>query len=317
MKRLMSIVALICAIVLQANAQMSVEDALKNAERLAKLADKNPKDGKKQLNACTAFYNDDLADKKNYERALYYGNRALQIATDNPAPKDTLMGLTCLSLCHIYMQMNNVQKSCDFIEKACDALTYELGRHDPVTNGTKVVLSSLMMNAQPFRAFPNVLSAFVDNDGSPQDKRIINMDEANIVEELAVELLISQYTQRYRYTLPMVFYKEKPYVMVQTNDWNMERPLVGWMAPSMMRTEAERQAFKGDDIILCDDQFNFVVVKDDDKDRPQIFYNYKHFINNPKQLVTNPGESRMIFFSPDRYNQTLEKYREFKNSLKK
>lgn len=309
----MTIVALLCAIAFQANAQKTPEEALKDAEKLAKQADKHPKDGKLQYKAGIAFYMDELGDKKDAERAFTYLDRALKIATENPAPKDTLMGLTCMSLSIYYMQKQEFDKCYDYIERAIDAFEYELGRQDPVTNGTKFIYANFMLGAQPFRAIPKILESFYDNSVSPQDKRITNMDEANIAEEVTLEFLISQYTQRYRYALPSVHYKGKPYIVVQTADWNCEKPLVGWMVPQMMRTQEEREAHKGDDLILCDDKFNYVVLKDDDEDKPKLTYNFKHFINNPKQLESNPEEARIIFFyNHDQYNNILAKYREFK-----
>lgn len=46
MKRIVTIVALMCAVAFQVKAQSSVEQQLKKAEEKAELADKNPTDGK-------------------------------------------------------------------------------------------------------------------------------------------------------------------------------------------------------------------------------------------------------------------------------
>ena len=75
-KRILTIVALMCAVTFQMNAQMTVEQALKSAEQKAKQADKNPKNGKKQYEAAMMFINDELGEKKDYDRALTYANRA-------------------------------------------------------------------------------------------------------------------------------------------------------------------------------------------------------------------------------------------------
>ena len=176
----------------------------------------------------------------------------------------------------------------------------------------------MMLGGQPFRAFPKILESFFDNTLAPQEKRITNMDEANIMEEITVEMLIAQYTQRYRYALPMAYYEGKQYIIVQTADWCMERPLVGWMVPNMMRSDAEREAHNGDDLILCDDKMQFKVVTKDEKDKLNFTYNFKHFMSNPRQLETNPGEARIIFFyNIDQYNEILAKYREFKAKREK
>ena len=66
MKRIMTIVALMCAVAFQVNAQNEVvEKALKDAEEKVRLADKNQKNGKMQLQAAEALINDELGDKKD------------------------------------------------------------------------------------------------------------------------------------------------------------------------------------------------------------------------------------------------------------
>lgn len=56
----------------------------------------------------------------------------------------------------------------------------------------------------------------------------------------------AEQTKRFRYALPMITLSGKKYVIVQTADWNMEHPLVGWQLQNYMRTDEEREAFKGD-----------------------------------------------------------------------
>ena len=54
-KRILTIVALMCAVTFRMDAQDNVEQALKQAEQKVKLADKNPKNGKMQYEAAMAF----------------------------------------------------------------------------------------------------------------------------------------------------------------------------------------------------------------------------------------------------------------------
>ena len=315
MKVKMMMTAVLCCVMTftTANAQSKSEEILKEAERLAKMADENPNDGKMQYRAATGFIQNELGEKRDLDRSLMYALRALKIAEEAPALKDTLMGLTCLHLGMTYMQKNDMEKCFEYLERATDAFEQELGRHDPVTNGSKLVYSGFILGAQPFRAFPKILEAFYDNNFAPKDKQITNMEEATIMEELTIEMLISQYTQRYRYALPTVWYEGKQYLIVQTADWCVEKPLVGWMVPNMMRSEEERKNHKGDDVILADDKFQFKVLGEQEKKNLNFTYNFKHFLNNPRQLETNPGEARIVFFNnPAQYNDLVAKFREFK-----
>ena len=313
MKRVVTIVALMCAVAFQVKAQSSVEQQLKKAEEKAELADKNPTDGKLQYQAALEFFRDDLGDKKDLDRALTYANRALKIAQEQTVLKDTLLGLTYYTLGVIYIFKQDTEKVFDNMEKAMDAFQKELGRYDPVTIGTKLIYGNAMIQYLPFRAYPKVLDAFYDNYMTPKDKQIENMDEANIMEEMAIENLIYSYTDRFRYALPMIMYEGQRHLIVQTPDWNMERPLVGWCLPKMMRTEEEDKAFKGDDIILCDEKTKFKVIPFEEKAKIQITYHFTHQLKDPRHLLFNENDTRILFFNPDNYQEILTRFREFKN----
>ncbi|MBO4550072.1 MAG: tetratricopeptide repeat protein [Bacteroidaceae bacterium] len=315
MKRFMTIMALMCVGAFQANAQESVEKSLKVVEEKVKLADKHPKDGKMQIRAAEALLLDELGEKRDYDRALTYANRALKIAMEQTVPTDTLKGLACYTIGQIFLGKGSNENAVDYFEMAMDAFEEELGKEDALTNGTKFIYSyMMMMNGQPFRAFPKVQEAFYYNSIAPQDKRIENMSEANIAMEMALEMLIASYTKLYRYALPMLEFEGKRYLVVQSKDWSMEQPLVGWLVPSTLRTEAEEKAFQGNETIFCDDNLQFSVIPEEDKEKHTLTVNFKHFLRDPRKLVGNEGNSCLWFLDEQTYNQVLTKFREFKAS---
>jgi tetratricopeptide (TPR) repeat protein len=313
-KRILTIVALMCAVTFQMDAQDNVEQALKQAEQKVKLADKNPKNGKMQYEAAMAFINNELGEQKDFDRALTYANRALKIAREHPAPQDTLQGLTCMGLGMIYMGKGEYENATDFMEMAMDAFEVELGRNDPVTNGTKLAYGVMMMGPQPVRGFTKIQEAMFDNSFAPKDKRIENMEEANIVLETALELLIADQTKRFRYALPFITIDGKRYFIVQTADWNMERPLVGWQVQSLLRSDEEHETFKGDETIICDDNLQFTVLSDEEKEKRQMTFNFRHRILNPRHLESDEGDARIWFLTPAAYNNLLAKYRDYKKN---
>jgi len=307
---------LCCAMTTTVDAQDKIEQALKQAEQKAKLADENVENGKMQYEAAVSFISDDLGEKKDLDRALTYANRAFKISQECPAPQDTLKGLTCYALGMIYMWKQSWENCFDYLEMAMDAFQEELGRYDPVTNGTKLVYGYFMAGAQPLRAFPMIQEAFTDNSMTPQNKRIENMDMAFIAQSMALEMLIAEYTKRMSHAVPMIIRDGKSYLVVQTKDWNIERPLVGWMAPAMLRTEAENKAFKGDNLIICDENFKLIVVPEEEKDQYMINFNYIHQIRNPRQIQIKDGSSAIWFLNDQSYNDILNKYRELKSKKK-
>ncbi|MBO4592705.1 MAG: tetratricopeptide repeat protein [Bacteroidaceae bacterium] len=313
-KLLFTLVVMMCA-TLVVNAQTAQEKALKEAEKAAKLADKNLKNGKLQYEAALAFFNDEMGDKKDLDRAQMYAERAVKIAQEFPSPKDTLQGLSCMVLGLVHLQKNNAEEAMKYLEMSMDGFNVELGRNDPVTNGSKLVYGYMMINSYPLRGFPKVMESFFDNAMAPEDKRIENMAEANILLETSLEMLIAQQTKMFRYALPMVTYKDQKYLVVETTDWCMERPLVGWLVPSFMEDE-EACGAQGDDLILVDDNINFHVFKGEERHQVQLQFNFKHFMRNPKHLEANPDDTRIWFLEPENYKNVLNKYREFKAAAK-
>ena len=307
------IAILCCAMTTTVHAQDKVEQALKLAEQKAKFADENMENGKVQYEAAVSFISDDLGEKKDLDRALTYANRAFKIAQEHPAPQDTLKGLTCYALGMIYMWKQSWENCFDYMEMAMDAFQEELGRYDPVTNGTKLVYGHFMAGAQHLRAFTLILQAFTDNSMAPQNKRIEHIDKAFIAQSMALELLIADYTKRMSHAVPAVIHEGKSYYVIQTKDWNMERPLVGWTVPSMLRTDAENASFKGDDLILCDDNFQLFVVPEEEKEKYNLNFSFLHQVRNPRQLQIKDGSSYIWFLNDQSYNDILKKYREFKS----
>ena len=316
MKQIMMTLAAVLCCAMATMAQDTTEQMLKEAEAKAKLADKNPKNGKMQLEAAGAFIYDQLGEKKDYDRALIYANRALKISQEHPAPQDTLQGNTCLALGLIYLGKQNMETALDFFQMAADGFQAELGRYDPVTIGSKFVYGWMMMQYLPFRGFSMIQEAMVDNSFAPNDKRVENMEEANIALELALEMIIAEHTKRYRYAVPVIYLDSTMYYLVQTSDWNLERPLVGWMVPSFLN-ENENDDEVHDPAIIADDNGRFRVLSEEEREQSPLTFSFRHYTLKPKRIEGDEGDSRLLFLQPEGYNRLLNDYRKFKESIKK
>ena len=316
MNRLITIVALMCAVAFQVNAQNSVEQALKEAEAKAKFADKNLTNGKAQLEAANAIIGDSLGEKRDFDRALTYANRALKIAQEHPAPQDTLLALTCQALGMIYMGKQDMEKSMDFFERALDAFEVELGRFDPVTNGNKLAYGTIMAFMQPSSGFPKIVEAMTDNARAPQGQRIQNMGEAEIALEMALEMFMAEMSKHFRHALPTVVVDGKRYIIMQTSSWNMERPLVGWVAQDLMSSDEKDNETTKDDTILYGEDGTFKVLTDEDDGQLKLLFNFGYYKKNRNLLQFNDGEARLLFPNDEAYNQLIAKFREFKAASK-
>jgi len=317
-KILMTLAAVLCcAMTTVVNAQATQEQALKLVEQKVKLADNNPMNGKMQLEAANAFINDELGEKKDYDRALIYANRALKISQEHPAPQDTLQGNVCMTLGLIYLGKQMMDTAIDFFEMAIDGFQADLGRYDPVTIGTKFISGWISIGQQPFRAFPMIQEAMVDNQLAPHDKRIENLPEANIALEFALEMLIAEQTKYFRYAIPIIFIDGKRYYVVQTAYWNMESPLVGWMVPSFLNENENDDDSDHGKAVIADDDGHFRVLSKDERKQSPLTFNFRHYILKPKRIEGNEGDSRLLFLQPEGYNRLLNDYRKFKESQEK
>jgi len=196
MKKIMTIVALICAVTFQVNAQNTVEEKKKAAEAAVKLADENPEDGVKQYAAAGALADVAINNNGKYEQALAYAHKALKIAQAHKERKDTLLANAYSMLGTIYMMQGSMDNACDFMELSVDATEELLGRYDPLTiyNRLKVGLSINSIYPDTRRGFLLIMQAFYDNEKAPANKRIKNLEMLNIQSSMAMEQMMAAYT---------------------------------------------------------------------------------------------------------------------------
>lgn len=310
-----TIVALVCAVAFQVSAQNTVEENKKMAEQTVKLADANPTDGQKQYAAATALVGIAVNTDGQYDRAISYAHKALEIARAQKEQKDTLLANTYSLLSNIYMMQGSVDNACDFMELSVDATEEQLGRYDPATiyNRLKTGLTLMSIYPDTRRGFLNVMQAFYDNEKAPVNKRIKNMEQLNIQFSMAMEQMLTAYANGNRYAVPVVMMDGEKYFLVQTRDWHIGQPLANWLSPNMLRSEDERLAHRGENIILMNDKVEFRrLTKEEGQNLPMVF---PQFMLNPnsREVEIAPGASYLWFLQPETYNETVKRFEEFVN----
>ena len=314
MKRIVTIVALTCAVAFQVSAQNTVEENKKMAEQTVKLADANPTDGQKQYAAATALVGMAVNTDGQYDRAISYAHKALEIAKAHKERKDTLLANTYSLLSNIYMMQGSVDNACDFMELSVDATEEQLGRYDPATiyNRLKTGLTLISIYPDTRRGFLHVMQAFYDNDKAPVNKRIKNMEQLNIQFSMAMEQMLTAYANGNRYAVPVVMMDGEKYFLVQTRDWHIGQPLANWLSPNMLRSEDERQVHRGENIILMNDKVEFRrLTKEEGQNLPMVF---PQFMLNPnsREVEIAPGASYLWFLQPETYNETVKRFEELR-----
>ena len=322
MKRIVTIVALTCAVAFQVNAQNTVEENkkmvstnLQMAEQTVKLADENPTDGQKQYAAATALVGIAVNTDGQYDRAISYAHKALEIAKAQKERKDTLLANTYSLLSNIYLMQGSVDNGCDFMELAVDAAEEQLGRYDAATIYSRLKTGLTLISIYPDtrRGFLHVMQAFYDNDKAPVNKRIKNMDQFNIRHNLAMEQMLTAYTNANRYAVPVFMMDGEKYYIVQTRDWHIGQPLVNWLSPNMLRSQEEREAHMGENIVIMNDKGEFRRLSKEEGQKA-LLETPNFWINtNSRELETAPSAGYLWYLQPQVYNDTVKRFEEFIN----
>ena len=321
-KIIMTLAAVLCCATTVVNAQNTVEENkkmvstnLQMAEQTVKLADENPTDGQKQYAAATALTSIAANTDGQYDRAISYAHKALEIAKAQKEQKDTLLANTYSLLGNIYLMQGSVDNACDFMELSVDAAQEQLGRYDAVTIYSRLKTGLTLISIYPDtrRGFLHVLQAFYDNDKAPVNKRIKNMDQFNIRHNLAMEQMLTAYTNANRYAVPVFMMDGEKYYIVQTRDWHIGLPLVNWLSPNMLRSQEEREAHMGENIVIMNDKGEFRRLSKEEGQKA-LLETPNFWINtNSRELETAPSAGYLWYLQPQVYNDTVKRFEEFIN----
>ena len=312
MKKLL-MAAILCCATTAVNAQNTVEENVKIAEQTVKLADANPTDGQKQYAAATALMGVAVNTDGQYDRAISYAHKALEIAKAQKERKDTLLANSYSLLSNIYMLQGSVDNACDFMELSVDAAEEQLGRYDAGTiyNRLKTGLTLISIYPDTRRGFLHVMQAFYDNDKAPVNNRIKNMDQFTIRFNLAMEQMLTAYANGNRYAIPVVTMDGEKYYMVQTRDWHIGQPLANWLSPNMLRSQEEREAHKGENIVLMNDKGEFRRLSKEEGQKVALETPSFMFNATSREIVTAPNATYLWYLQPQIYNDTVKRFEEF------
>ena len=275
--------------------EINVESLLKKADEAAKLADKYPKDGLKQIYAAEALTNIALNEKRDFDRAQTYTSRALDIAKKQKVLKDTLLAKTYFLMANSNMVQGSYAIACDYYEMAIDAAEKELGRYSPYTIFTRMMAGRAIMMVDP-----DLRHGFI-------------MDQLNCYYSFGMEQMIAAFTNSQRFGVPVVLKDQKPCLMIQSRDWHIGQPLINWMAPNMLRSQQDREAHAGEDIILLEDDNFRALTKEEGKN---IRFDFPACYLKGHELSVGPG-SFIWYLNPEAYNKIVQDYEAFKKNGKK
>ena len=235
--------------------------------------------------------------------------------------KDTLKGHSYLLLGGIFFDKRDFNKSFECYENGLEALGKELGRYDCYTIYQKLYFGHFIMISLDIRRGSLIIQqAFLDSEMIPEEKRIQNILELNSLYEFAVENLIADMSNKMQRCLPLITFENKKYLILETDSWNMTKPIIGWLAPGLQDMLQGKRKTDKNHLILCDINDTSTPL------RPIEFEGDKgprftiHFsLNQADHRYLNIPEenTRLLFFNEDVFKQILDKYNAFKSSAEK
>ena len=291
MKKYFAMAALVCIAALSVNAQTEEnETKAQKFFRLTKTADDNPTDWKAQLEA-GHFLLDKENGMYNMSQAEKYYERIYHLATDyNKAIPDTVISETGLTLMTTASDKKNIDKALYYADEMihADKVGVELGDAALYSFATMAMMYSMMKEN-----FPQSLSYMMLLREKAAKNNMSGIENTDITTAMLFEGVITKYKEMFGDKLIEVTIDGKKYIMIAKNDWNIEKPLMGWIQEG----KNPSSLLYGEDGKIYDDIHGQMVYS----------FNFSKDAIEPQE-GTN---LRLITVTPERRQQLVEAYQKY------
>lgn len=293
MRKIFVMAVFACFAAMNVNAQTEGTES-KNEEmlRLTKAADENPTDWKAQLEAGHFLLDNPSQAEKYYERLFH-------LATDyNKAVPDSVIreaGWT-LAVTSMAPEKGDLDRALFYIDMMRHADKMGVDMSDGYTYMFDVIgVICGMMKEESERSlyYMTELRNHLAKDKKP------GIEYTDMMTAMLYDELMSKYRETFGDKLLEVTIDGKKYIALSMNEWNIEKPFMGWKKD----TDQESLYYCCDDGTVTDDlhgqwEFNFYYDKDGVK--PQ-----------------EGANARLITVTPERRQQLVEAYRKYLKKAKK
>ena len=285
--------AFVCIAATGVNAQTE-ETESKNEEmiRLTKAADENPADWKTQYGAGHFLLGNPSQAEKFYERLFH-------LATDyNKAIPDSVIRETgwTLAVTSMAPEKQNLDRALFYIDMMRLADKMGVDMSDGYTymfDVLGVMYGMMKEESEKSLYYMTELRNHLAKDKKP------GIEYTDMMTAMLYDELMSKYRETFGDKLLELTIDGKKYIALSMNEWNIEKPLAGWMKDQ----DQESLYYCCDDGKVTDDlhgqwEFNFYYDKDGVK--PQ-----------------EGANARLITVTPERRQQLVEAYRKYMKKAKK
>lgn len=297
MKKIILFAAFVCFAALSVSAQTEEKESkIEKMLRLTKTANENPTDWKAQLEA-GHFLLDKENGMYNQSQAEKYYERLYHLATDyNKEIPDSVIRETGIMLMTVATDKKNLDKALFYI----DAMIHAQRAGVDISDDYMTYFAFWgMMNSMGKEDRVKSLSYIMNLREKLSQNKTPGIEYTDVLTTVLFERLIAQYRDMFGDKLVEMTLDGKKYIMISKGDWNIEKPLMGWM----QNVEGSPTVVYGEDGKVYDDKHGYVEYG---------FDYYKSGIV-PKEGVN----MRLITVTPERRQQMVEAYRNYLKNAKK
>lgn len=297
MKKFFLFAAFVCFAALSVSAQTEEQESkIEKMLRLTKTANENPTDWKAQLEA-GHFLLDKENGMYNQSQAEKYYERLYHLATDyNKEIPDSVIRETGIMLMTVATDKKNLDKALFYI----DAMIHAQRAGVDISDDYMTYFAFWgMMNSMGKEDRVKSLSYIMNLREKLSQNKTPGIEYTDVLTTVLFERLIEQYRDMFGDKLVEMTIDGKKYIMISKGDWNIEKPLMGWMQD----VKGSPTVVYGEDGKVYDDKHGYVEYG---------FDYYKSGIV-PKEGVN----MRLITVTPERRQQMVEAYRNYLKNAKK
>lgn len=297
MRKIFLLAAFVCFAALSVSAQTEEsESKTEKMLRLTKTANENPTDWKAQLEA-GHFLLDKEKGVYNQSQAEKYYERIYHLATDyNKEIPDSVIRETGFMLMSVAADKKNFDKALFYIDAMTHVRRVGVDISDDYMNSIDVcgIMYSMIKEdmVKPLAYIMNIRERLTKN-------KTPGIEYTDVLTTILFERLMEKYKDMFGDKVMELTLDDKKYIMISKGDWNIEKPLVGWM----QKEEGSPMVLYGEDGKVYDDKHG------------NMEYGFDWYKNGvvPKEGVN----MRLITVTPERRQQMVEAYRNYLKNAKK
>ena len=297
MQKIILLAALVCFAAAGVSAQTEEsESKIEKMLRLTKTADENPTDWLAQLEA-GHFLLDKENGMYNQSQAGKYYERIYHLATDyNKEIPDSVIREAGVMLMTVATDKKNVDKALFYIDEIMHAQKVGVDIPDEYLIS---IAGWGMLYGMMREDFVKSLSYAMDMRERLTQNNTPGIEYTDVFTAMVFERLMEKYRNMFGNKVMELTFDDQKYYIISMNDWNIERPLMGWT----QKAEGNPTLLYGEDGKVYDDKHG------------PMEYSFQYYKDGVKPK--DGANARLVTLTPERRQQMVEAYHNYMNKAKK